>query len=397
MNVMAKGGVALRRARLPRAWHDGRHQRDHRAQGRQDGADHDRGLPRLARDRARQPARLLQPRTTRSRRRSCRATCAARCRAASRTTASSGGRSTSTGCPRSSTTSSADGVEAVAICLLHAYANPAHEQAVLAQAARALARGLGGRLAPDHPRVARVRAHQHDGALGLRAAGRRALPDAARVRRLATRASAASSTSCSRTAASTRSRRRSRSRSRWSSRARRAAFWGAAELGRLIGEPERARARHRRHDGEVLADRGRPREDHDRLLDRAQPARPPATRSWCRSSTWSRSATAAAASPGSTTSGSSTSGRNRPAPFPARSPTAAAATRGDDDRRQSRARADQPRLLLRRRDRRRHGGGRDGARRASPNGSASTATEAARGVDPHRQQQHGQRAEARLA
>ena len=45
--------------------------------------------------------------------------------------------------------------------------------------------------------------------------------------------------------------------------------WGAAELGRIIGEPERARARHRRHDRQVLADRGRSRQDHDRLLDRA--------------------------------------------------------------------------------------------------------------------------------
>ena len=36
--------------------------------------------------------------------------------------------------------------------------------------------------------------------------------------------------------------------------------------------PERARSRHRRHDGEVLPDRGRTREDHDRLLDRTQPA-----------------------------------------------------------------------------------------------------------------------------
>ena len=47
-------------------------------------------------------------------------------------------------------------------------------------------------------------------------------------------ASADSSTSCSRTAASTRSRRRRRSRSRWSSRP--ASGWGAAELGRLLGD-----------------------------------------------------------------------------------------------------------------------------------------------------------------
>ena len=61
-----------------------RDQRADRAQGRQDRADHHRGLPRLARDRARQPARTSSTSTTRSRRRSCRATCAARCRAGCR-------------------------------------------------------------------------------------------------------------------------------------------------------------------------------------------------------------------------------------------------------------------------------------------------------------------------
>ena len=88
---------------------------------------------------------------------------------------------------------------------------------------------------------------------------------------------------------------------------------------------ERARARHRRHDREVLADRGRPREDHLRLLDRAQPPLGRLPDPWCRSSTSSRSGTAAAASPGSTTSGSCTSGRSRPARCRARPPTAAAA------------------------------------------------------------------------
>ncbi len=44
----------------------------------------------------------------------------------------------------------------------------------------ALAGGVAGRIAPDHARVARIRAQQHDAALGLCAADRRALPRPAR-------------------------------------------------------------------------------------------------------------------------------------------------------------------------------------------------------------------------
>ena len=154
-----------------------RDQRADRAQGREDRADHDRGLPRLARDRARQPARLLQPRTTRSqppfvprylrrevpgphRARRARARAARPRRAAGdrrRTSAPTASRRSRSACSTPTP-------------------NPRHEQAVLARGARALARGLGRRLAPDHARVARVRAHQHGRPVGLRAAGRRALP-----------------------------------------------------------------------------------------------------------------------------------------------------------------------------------------------------------------------------
>ena len=161
--------------------------------------------------------------------------------------------------------------------------------------------------------------------------------------------------------------------------------------------PERARARHRRHDRQVLADRGRAGEDHHRLLDRARAAARPAIRSWCRSSIWSRSATAAAASPGSTTSESCTSARSRPARCPARRRTDAAglaATTTDANLALGRINA---RLLLRRRDRRRHG-------RRRP--TRSTRSQQRLGVDRERgrarrradrQQQHGQRAQARLA
>ena len=129
------------------------------------------------------------------------------------------------------------GVQAVAICLLHSYANPAHEVAVL-ERVRELEPDAGGRrLAPDQPRVARVRAHEHHGAVGVRPAGRRALPRRARGAAHRRGLRRASSTSCSPTAGSTRSPRRRTSRSRWSSPARRAGSGRRPQLGRLIGEP----------------------------------------------------------------------------------------------------------------------------------------------------------------
>ena len=70
----------------------------------------------------------------------------------------------------------ADGVEAVAICLLNAYVDPTRRAGGAPRAARALAGCLGRRLAPDHPRVAGVRANQHGRPVRVRAAGRRALP-----------------------------------------------------------------------------------------------------------------------------------------------------------------------------------------------------------------------------
>ena len=79
---------------------------------------------------------------------------------------------------------------------------------------------------------------------------------------------------------------------------------------------QRAGARYRRHHGQMLADRERRGQDQDRLLDRARPHARPATRSWCPWSTWSRSAMAAARSPGSTISASCMSARNRRARCP---------------------------------------------------------------------------------
>ena len=160
---------------------------------------------------------------------------------------------------------------------------------------------------------------------------------------------------------------------------------GERLLGRGRARPadrraERARARHRRHDREVLADRGRAREGDLRLLDRAQPPLGRATRSWSRSSTSSRSATAAAASPGSTTSGSSTSGPRSAGAVPGPGRLRPRRHRGDDDRREPRARPDQPRLLLRRRDRGRHGRRSGSALDAIAERLGVDRAEAARGV-----------------
>ena len=146
-----------------------------------------------------------------------------------------------------------------------------------------------------------------------------------RERRRATRASAASCTSCSRTAASTRSSaRQARSRSRWSSPGPASGVWGAAELGRLIGEPNVLALDIGGTTAKCsLIEGGHVKIMTDYWIER-EPRGRPATRSWCRSSTSSRSATAAAASPGSTTSASCTSARGRPARVPGRPPTGAA-------------------------------------------------------------------------
>ena len=76
----------------------------------------------------------------------------------------------------------AEGVEAVAICFLHSYANPAHEQAVQREIGRLWPEVSVNRLPSDHARVAGVRTHQHHGAFGLRAAGCASLPRTPRFR-----------------------------------------------------------------------------------------------------------------------------------------------------------------------------------------------------------------------
>ena len=221
-----------------------------------------------------------------------------------------------------------EGVEAVAICFLHSYANMSHEQAALAEVQRLWP---GVSVVSSHqitrewreyertntavlsayvqPTAERYLSRLHSGPDETQGFDEPALHHAVELRRRFARVASEQIpiTMVESGPAS--------------------GFWGAAELGKLIGEPECARARHRRHHRQMLADRERRGQDQDRLLDRARPQRRPATRSWCRWSTWSRSAMAAARSPGSTISASSMSARNRPAPCRAPPPMAAAAPR----------------------------------------------------------------------
>jgi hypothetical protein len=75
-------------------------------------------------------------------------------------------------------TAAGRGVEAVAVCLLHSYANPAHERRVAGAWTRPGSRvGIARRPA----RIPRVRALEHDGRQRVRDAAHGALPDGARV------------------------------------------------------------------------------------------------------------------------------------------------------------------------------------------------------------------------
>ena len=192
------------------------------------------GLSRRARDRARQPPGLLQPGLRE----------AAPVRASLSAPRAAGPhelpgkrprRSILPACRPSSTTFAPRASRRSPSACCTPTPIPAHEQAPGRRSAPALAGSRGRRLAPDHPRMARVRAHQHDGALRLRAADRRAL--SRRLERgLDGQGFAASSTSCSRTAASTRSSDQG-DPDHHGRVGPASGFWGAAELGRLIGEP----------------------------------------------------------------------------------------------------------------------------------------------------------------
>ena len=248
--------------------------------------------------------------------------------------------------------------------------------------AEVVARRFGGLLAPDHPRMARIRALQHRRAVGLCAADRRAL-SVAPARR-----------------AQGEGLRQEPLHHAVELRRRFAGIGvedpdhhGRVRAGlRLLGcgrarqadrRAQHAGARHRRHDRKMLADRERRGQDQDRLLDRARPhlgrlsdhgagGRPRRDRQWRRLDRLGRRFRQAACR---TAIGRRGAGPRRLRPR--RRP-------GDDHRRQSLARPHQPRLFLRRRDRGRHGIGRSGdhgGRRAS-SASMPTRRRAASSASP---------------
>ena len=91
---------------------------------------------------------------------------------------------------------------AIAVCLLHSYANPAHERRLRELIARALPGGRGLAVLRRDPGIPRVRARQHDGRERLRDADRSPLRRPAGRSDRGNRRPGRTSTSCRATAAS---------------------------------------------------------------------------------------------------------------------------------------------------------------------------------------------------
>ena len=169
-------GRRRRPGRRARARHDRRDERAARtARARASRSSRPTASPTRSRSRARCGPSLYDPFVDRPRAaRAARAAVRGR-RAGSTRTVARSSRSTAR-CP-----TIPDDVDAVAVCLLHADLDPAHERAV-AGALRARGRELRRVLARGEPRVPRVRAHGDDGRRGVPRTGVRAVP-AARSRR----------------------------------------------------------------------------------------------------------------------------------------------------------------------------------------------------------------------
>ena len=216
-----------------------------------------------------------------------------------------------------------EGVEAVAICLLHAYANPEHERRLAAAVAAAWP---GIPVVASHQITREWREYERTNTTVLSAyvqpiAARYLAGPEAGARRARLPGSAV------RHAIELRGRlRRTHQRG-----AHRHGGIGAGQ--RLLGSggvrtatrhSQRTCARYRRHHREVQPHRKRPRQDHDGLLDRAYAHLGRPIPSWYRWWIWSKSATAAAASRGSTSSTNYAWGRGRRAPRPVRRRTVVA-------------------------------------------------------------------------
>ena len=299
------GGVEPGRPRRRAPRHDRRHQRRARAPRRADRHGHDRGHARRRAHRtppaARSRTRCMQdiPWQARAVRASARTAC--RCPSGSRRRRA-----------RSSTPLDEDavraagarrcarpGVEAIAVCFLFSYLNPAHEE----RAARDPARGAAGLLrhhradiSPQFREFERFTTACMNAFVGPAPALPRA-PGRRRWRR--------EGVACRPARDALQRRRGQRRRGRRAAgdadavRARRRRARGAVGRRRWSGAQAPDHLRHGRHQ---RRHRPRHRGRRQRGLG-ARHRRSPATRSWCRCSTSRRSAPAAARSPASTTAG----------------------------------------------------------------------------------------------
>ena len=165
----------LARDLVPRPRHDGRPERVPRAQGHARAAADDRGPARRLLDRPPRPQGAVRAPLPQAASGSCRARDVVRgARAAA--LGRHGRDAARRGEPRAAdrARSRGEGIEAVAVCLLHAYVNPEHELQRARAARSASSPAVGDALARDRPRVARVRARLDGGAERLRRAARRA-------------------------------------------------------------------------------------------------------------------------------------------------------------------------------------------------------------------------------
>ena len=178
--ALADGGVAGGAGQLRRPRDDRRDERDHRGQDRAQRLRHDRRLPRPARDRP--------PGAPDALRHAVREAAAARpARPRGRRRASGSGRRARCCSPldddsvrEAAAILRREEVESVAVCLLHSYVNPEHEQRVGAILAEELPGRAGLALGRGRARVPRVPARLDDGDQRRHPAGRRALPRADR-------------------------------------------------------------------------------------------------------------------------------------------------------------------------------------------------------------------------
>ena len=153
-------------------------------------------------------------------------------------------------------------VEAIAVCFLHSYANPDHERAAKARLQRAAPGRRGHRLRGHDAPDARVRALEHHDPQRLRAARPRPLPHRGPGGRRGARALAHRlRDAVQRRHRVVRPRPAHPDQPRGVRPGRRHHGRGADR--RAHRRAQRHLPRHRRHDRQVLADRGRQAADHD--------------------------------------------------------------------------------------------------------------------------------------